>query len=381
MALHKEIKHMVLSLSKQIRRNTPLKNFNHNQIAKYDVRIGHVDGKEVRRFVIHFRSNGCSWCRETGGCSMCGFWTETTQNKSIITGNEFVNQFRNAMIEHNLQKYVSLSMFNAGSLLQEKEIPFSAVEEIFFLIKGNLQGLRQLFIETRVEHITEEKLKRLKEILGNNIQLTVGMGFESYDDTIRNLIINKGVSKGRLEKCVELLKCLDINSMVYLIIKPPFLTEQESIEDVIDSTRYLVKIGVSHIGYETMTVEDNTLLNVLYEQGYYELPWLWSIIEILNRVNPFCKPILTPLSYITDSKDVPKNCPVCTNTIKARIYRDYCSDFDITHFSNLDCNCKSVWLQMINDKNPLSLEERAYKILLDLSKISEIGGVKSFRNG
>ena len=295
---------------------------------------------------------------------MCGFWNETMPAEQIITSEEYVNQFMSAFNEFNLQRYHALSLYNAGSLLNEKEMPFSALEEIFCFISKKLPNLKQLIIESRLEYITKEKLEILQKILGNNIRLAVGIGFESQNDIVRNFLINKGVSKRRFEKVIDLTNSLNIQSIVYLILKPPFLTEREGIEDAIESTKYLSALKVSQINYETMTIEDNTLVNILYEKGYYHPPWLWSVIEILKRVHPFAKPFLTPLKYITEALDTPKNCLICTKLAKEKIYEKYCSDFSLSHFENFECTCKSEWLKITREQeNTLSLGKRAMNIL------------------
>lgn len=361
-----KVKDSVLSVLKEIRQNSIAANFDHNRIANFDIRIGHVDGKKVKRFVVHFRSNGCVWCKHTGGCSMCGFWNETTQGKTIITAEEFVTQFKNVLSAHDLKSYASLSLYNAGSFLNEQEIPFSAAEEIFSLVSEKLPNLRQLIIESRVENISEEKLRALQKILGTDIRLSIGIGFESQNDVIRNLILNKGVSKRHFEKCIEITNALNIQPIAYLMIKPPFLTEAEAIEDAVESAKYLNKVGVREIHYETMTIEDNTFVNMLYDRGYYKLPWLWSIAEILKRVHPSVKPFLTPLSYIAKAKDAPKNCSLCSEAVKGKIYEKYCSDFSLSHFDELDCTCKQEWQKVIQEKSALPLEDKALKILSDL---------------
>jgi len=258
-----------------------------------------------------------------------------------------------------------LGLYNAGSFLQEQEIPFTAVERIFHLASRHLPDLRRVVIESRVEYITMEKLERLQNILGNNTELAIGMGFDSENEIVRNLIINKGVSKEGFERAIEITRQLDVQSIVYVLLKPPFLTEREAIEDAVESTRYVSGVGPTEIHYETVTVEADTLVDQLYTSGLYRPMWLWSIIEILKRVRSFAMPYMTPLRYVAQAVDVPRNCPACTEMVTDRIYNRYCSDWDLAHFAGLDCPCRAEWLEAVREEPLLSLEERVWEIVSD----------------
>lgn len=304
---------------------------------------------------------------------MCGFWNETTRGREVVTAEAFVNQFKDALDRFDLQRYQILGLYNAGSFLQEKEIPFAAVEEIFHLATEHLPKLRRVTIESRVEYINKQKLRSLQNILGSDIQLAVGMGFDSEKEIVRNLIISKGVSKEGFERAVEVTRRLGVRSVVYLLLKPPFLTEREAIEDAVKSTLYVSSVGPTEIHYETVTVETDTLVDQLYTSGLYRPMWLWSIIEILKRVRSFAMPYMTPLRYIAQALDGPHNCPVCTEIVTERIYNRYCMDWDLAHFADLDCPCRAEWSEVVRKEPSLSLEERVWEGVMVEEKLSRRG--------
>jgi len=359
--LRGRIQRFMLDATRDVDKNG--EDYDRTTIAGYDERIGHIEGERVKRFVIHFRSRGCLWQHINGGCSMCGFWEETTQFKVRVSAADFVTQFTKALDDHHLGSYPVLSLYNAGSLLQEEETPFSAVEEICHLIARQLPELKRLIIESRVEYITREKLLSLQKILGSQTQLALGIGFESENDLVRNVLVNKGASKRVFERVVDLTSSLDIHSIVYLLVKPPFLTEREAIEDVVNSCRYVSDVGVREINLETMTVEAKTLVSTLHEKGLYALPWLWSIVEVLERTAAFADPFLTPFSYIAESVATPRNCRLCSERVIDRIYNQYCSDFDRSHLVGLHCACKSEWLRATSETSSSDLHTRALDML------------------
>jgi radical SAM enzyme (TIGR01210 family) len=352
-------------LLKYYTRITPLKAFSKDHVAKADVRIGQLEGKPVKRLVIHLRSNGCAW-KKSGGCSMCGFWSETSQMKDKIGIENFINQFENILKTFDIKKYPILCIYNAGSMLNEKEVPFEALEKIFKLI-SQVPEIQQVVIESRVEYILSEKLRRLKNILKNK-DLIVGVGLESANDTIRNLCIHKGLNKHSFERTIELVQSIGVKTVIYVLIKPPFLTEGESIEDAVSTTKYLCDLDVKTIHYETMTIENNTLAHVLFQKGYYQLPWLWTIIEIIEQVSPIIKPFVSPFRYIAEAETVPHNCGYCTPFVKKALLEDYCSSYDLSHLTSLRCDCRTLWLEEIEKQNELLIEERMIKTLSDLEK-------------
>ena len=349
---------------KQIVEGTPCKVFSKYEVVKTDIRIGHIDGKPVKRFVIHLRSNGCGW-KKSGGCTMCGFWNETSQQKDRVKAEDFVSQFKGALKAFNLSRYPVLSIYNAGSAFNEEEIPFEALESIFRMI-SKIPTIKQIILESRIEYVTKDKIRQLKNIIYGK-DLIIGAGLESSNDTIRELCIHKGLPRKRFEQYIELSKSIGMNPRIYVLIKPPFLTEMEAIEDVVGTTRYLYDLGVSDIHYETTTIEENTLVHILFNKEFYQLPWLWSIVEIINRVSPFAKPFLSPFRYIVDAQGVAHNCRLCTNKVTHALLDDYCLRFDLSCLKKLECSCKSRWLEEIMKPAELPLEERVLKILSELS--------------
>jgi hypothetical protein len=348
------------------RDSSPVKTISKNEAAAIDLRIGHIQDKPVKRLVIHFHSNGCGWKNTSGGCTMCGFWNETTQMKDRINADNFINQYESVLKKIDLRSYPILCLYNAGSLLNAKEVPHEALEYIFKSI-STVPEIQRVAIESRVEYADAEKIAALKSLLKGR-ELVIGTGFESSNDIIRELCVHKGIQKKKFENYIEHMRSQDISTRIYILIKPPFLTEAEAIEDAVATTKYLYSLGIKDIHYETMTIEENTLVSTLYHKGLYQLPWLWSIIEIIKQVSPFINPYISPFRYITDSQMVPSNCKWCSQSVTDAILNKYCADYDLSHLMDLDCSCHSNWQTEMDKKNDLPVEERVGRTLEALSE-------------
>ena len=349
---------------------SPQKDFRKNEAAKIDVRIGHISGFPVPRLVIHFRSNGCSWKQKTGGCTMCGFWNETSQFHEVITAADFIEQFKNVTAKVDISQYPILCLYNAGSVLNEEEIPFEALEVIFSTL-SRFETLKQIALESRVEYVSKDKLSRLKGLVPDK-ELVIASGLESGNEKIRQLCVHKGLDRRVFEGYVELGHSLGIIQRIYLLIKPPFLTEQEAIDDAVSSARYLYALGIKDIHYEAMTIQENTLVHALYERGHYRPPWLWSILEILKQLSPDVKPFISPFRYIGDVQVAPHNCERCSDLVTDLILKQYCSHYDLNKLEQVDCPCRAQWIEELSQSDPLPIEERVLKITSRLLPPAEI---------
>ncbi len=239
-------------------------------------------GKE---FTIILRSKGCSWAlSKYGGCSMCGYYLDAT-TKNVST-SQLISQFDYAFndkineIKQDSYNYI-LKIFNSGSFLDENEIPKEARNYIYEKI-SMVEKIKEVVIESRLEYITSEKLREIREIF-NKKYLEIAIGLESVDDYIRNNFINKGVLfkdfKSALNKCKE----LDIGVKVYLLFKPLFLNEQAAIDDCSYSIKTLIDLGVNSISINPTNIQKGTLAEHLWFQNRYRPPWYYSLFKCIKK--------------------------------------------------------------------------------------------------
>src|SRR5207245_8349021 len=68
----------------------------------------------------------------------------------------------------------------------------------------------------------------------------------------------------------------------YLLVKPPFLTEHESIEDAVRSG-HDADPHSDTISFNPVNVQSHTLVDRLLRRGGYRPPWLLSVLDALER--------------------------------------------------------------------------------------------------
>lgn len=334
-------------------------NIDYSIPIRYEERLGNFNDKPITRLVIRLRSRGCGWVEKTGGCTMCGFYDATSMGNNI-SAEDYISQFNHVIDEIDLNDYPIVGIYNDGNFFNENEIPMNAVEEICRLL-NNFKKVKKVVIESRIEYVPFERIQKVKKCL-NNKQIEVAFGFESIDNQVINLCINKGFSLNRFGQLYNAFQSNGFSMKPYLLLKPPFLTEQESINDVLSTIDYLSLKGIRYIDLEVTMVQKYTLVHELWKRNLYQPPMLWSIIDIISKYKKKHKDkinlYISPTKYSVEAIDSAKNCIKCDEEVVDYIDQ-YNKDFKADSINELYCNCKEdEWKHRIQEVNELTIPER-----------------------
>lgn len=309
-------------------------------------------GEEVTAGVVILSTRGCSWGL-TGGCAMCGYVYASSRAAQV----EVYRQFKEALNE--LEDIEYLKIFNSGSFFDPRELETSTIARIFAEINRR-EGIKRVQVESRPEFLGRETLREAKKAL--RAELEVGIGLESSSDYIRENCIHKGFTLSDFKKALSNCKAASVEVKAYLLVKPPFLTEKEAVEDAVSSARDAYGLGASRISFNPTTVHRNTFVECLWKRREYSPPWLWSLVEVLEKCR---KKIKTPLlCHSTGAGKMrgPHNCGKCDREVHKAII-DFSATQEKEHMDKLmelDCRCKEVW------RAQLKLEQFAQGSLMDL---------------
>jgi len=298
------------------------------------------ENKTLTRLTLLLPGKGCEWAIKTGGCTMCAFWKKAQEIGKNLSGSDLISIYEIANILTKKNQPSILTIYNGGSFLNNNEIPFDVQLKICKKVNQH-PSIKKLFIESRVEFITDQKIKALKNKLRNKT-LIIGIGLEAQDDKIRNAIIRKGLNKKDYERAIKLLKENGVRTLTYVFLKPIYLTEKEGIEEAIKTIEYAFKVGTDEVALEIAFIQEGTLMSKLFEKNKYKPPWLWSIIEVIKKTYN-----LGPI-YIGGFEDepppiaIPSNCSICSPEIQKLLqqYRETCN---INLFNDLSCSCYGLW--------------------------------------
>lgn len=275
-------------------------------------------GEIVDCLTVILRTRGCSWNR----CLMCGYRRDTDPR---VTTFDLISQMEKALKKG---KAKILKIFTSGSFFELnkdfRDFVYNTVKEY---------GFERLSVESRPEYVY-----RINEDVDKiDFELEIGIGLETSNDFIRDFCINKGFTFDDFKRAAEFLKDGGFRVKVYLLLKPPFLSEREAIEDSLKSigdVRNLTDI----VSLNPTNVPSNTYLETLWKKGLYRPPWLWSVVEVLRKAS---------IEIISDPVGAgtlrgPHNCGRCDRNVVEAI-RKFSLTQDKSVLENLDCKCLKIW--------------------------------------
>ncbi|UCD14628.1 MAG: archaeosine biosynthesis radical SAM protein RaSEA [Thermoplasmatales archaeon] len=300
-----------------------------------------LGGKIVDAYVIIFRTRGCSWAHKSG-CTMCGYFNDSIWNK--VSNKDLLKQFDIAMESYNDERFVKI--FTSGSFLDDNEIKPIIRNEIM----GKLvEKADKVSVESRPEYITDEKLSKIKDVFQSKT-FEISIGLETANDFVREHAINKGFTFNDYKKAVQTVKKNGFKLKTYVLIKPLFLTEKESIEDS-TNTVDKIKTHTDTISFNPTNIQRNTVVEFLWKRKQYRPAWLWSIVEILKTSKKLARNVMIKCDVVGGgSIRGAHNCEKCNQKFLDAI-ANFSLSQDTKVFEDLDCKCREQWLDQLDMEN------------------------------
>lgn len=307
-----------------------------------------LNGIQIKTLTIIFKTIGCSWGK-AGGCTMCGYVYDCASEPPTL--EDYKTQLSRAMKKADKFSEFMVKIFTSGSFLDEQEIPCEARDVILKTLADDSRVIKVL-VETRPNFVTEENVSHCINILRNN-PFELAFGLETSSDRIRRDSINKGFTFRDFVCAAKISKIQGATVKAYLMLKPPFLSELQALEDIVrsidDAAPYTDTISIN-----LCNIQKGTLVEALWEKGQYRPPWLWSIVEILKKA----KAVHSDLILMSDpvgagSKRGPHNCKLCSSDV-ADSLRTFSLNQNPADLSKTNCECKELW------KKVLELEDYTY---------------------
>jgi hypothetical protein len=285
---------------------------------------------------------------------MCGYFNDSMH--APVSENDL-----RAQVEKALQSYRDepiVKIFTSGSFLDSHEIPVTVQHEI---LKTFTNRAKKISVESRPQYVTEKTLSQIQKTVQPAI-FEVGMGLETSNDQIRELAINKGFTFDEYKKAANLLKKHQMNLKTYLLLKPPFLTEKESLQDCLRTAKDIAPY-TDMISLNPCNVQRHTIVEYLWKRDQYRPPWLWTVVEFLKDSSTLLDaPVKCDVTGGGNKRGA-HNCEKCDQTVLHQI-----SDFSLSQktsvLKDIDCDCKEQW------KDQLDLERLSFGSHVDFARWS-----------
>ncbi len=250
-----------------------------------------LHGKRGHELVAILLTRGCQhYYSDALGCTMCGYNNDSAGEP--VPPDAVIAQFEAALAKHDKQlesaSDVVVKVFNSGSFFDEQEIPAAAQEAILKRVAA-IPQVKEVAVESRPEFVDATSARRFKACLRPGQPGEVGIGLETWNDTIRADFINKGFTRDQFLQAHDALREAGIGTKAYLLLKPPFLGERAAFDDALASIEHVMALGVSTISINPVAIHAHTVVERLWERGMYRPPWLRTVRLLLQRA--FTSPV------------------------------------------------------------------------------------------
>jgi archaeosine synthase beta-subunit len=298
----------------------------------------------VRAFVLILRTRGCYWA-DLKGCSMCGYAKDTLGRSA--TPAELAEQTERALARYRGEPYVKV--YTSGSFLDDREVDAASREHLVASFRGRA---RRLLFETLPEFATAEALRPLASAFDGEIE--VALGLETTDPVVLARYVAKGASPDDYLAAGDRVRAAGLRAKAYLLLKPPYLTEGEAIDDVVRSVREAAP-RFDALSVNPVHIQNGTVVEWLYHRGRYRPPWLWSVVEALRRgAEERGSTRLVSFPTAGGLARGPHNCGACDARVLAAIEEASLAQ-EFGALAALDCACRARW-QRERALEPLGVE-------------------------
>lgn len=202
-------------------------------------------------------------------CLMCDLW-KNTLDEAVPIG-AIPEQIEWALARLPSAKHIKL--YNSGSFFDEKAIPRSDYKRIARLV----DHFETVIVESHPRLIGEKCLEFRDQISG---KLEVAIGLETaHPEVLARL--NKQMTLDDFERGVDFLKSNNMNSRAFILLRPPFMTEEEGIVWARKSIDYAFDCGVDSCTVIPVRA-GNGAMDELMKKGEFEMPDLASLEDVLE---------------------------------------------------------------------------------------------------
>lgn len=224
----------------------------------------HINGVVEDISVIFLSNKECPF-----RCLMCDLWQYTTDH-SVAKG-AIPKQIEYALKQLPPAKH--LKLYNSGNFFDNNAIPESDYAQIAEL----LQDFETIIVECHPKLINEKCL-RFRDMLKPKLQ--IGMGLETVHTEVLAKL-NKKFTLTDFEKSVKFLNKNNIAVRAFILLRPPFLSENEGIEWAKKSIDFAFSIGINYCTIIPVR-PGNGAIDVLLTDGLFTPPKIQSLEKVLD---------------------------------------------------------------------------------------------------
>jgi archaeosine synthase beta-subunit len=151
-------------------------------------------------------------------------------------------------------------------------------------------------------------------------------------------------------------------SLVYIIIKPPFINEHQALREATNSIEYAFKSGASVVSLEPIGVGPASITELMYKDGAFKPAWLWTVVECVKACYLLGEIRVGRYQFSLRATTFSSHCEFYNEKV-INALENWNRSYDINYILDLDCQCYNDY------KNELSLLEENINSLNLIQKI------------
>ena len=264
-------------------------------------------------------------------CAMCDLWQYTTTENTPVGAIPF--QLRQVLvpIPSNTRRW--LKLYNASNFFDPRSIP----HEDFDAIARECSGFERVIVESHPAFCDDSMLTFAKAIHG---RLEVAMGLETIHPGAM-ATMNKGMTLESYDGAVDQCHRNGIDLRAFVLLHPPGIASDESIEWTWATAGYASQRGVRHVSVIPLRA-GNGWIDRLIASGEYRLPTL-SMVRAFYDAYPRLDwkwPRTSVFEFdLWDWQNLQGGCGRCLPICRAHIERCNRTQ-DLLPFNEIEIECE-----------------------------------------
>ncbi|MDG2358889.1 MAG: radical SAM protein [Planctomycetaceae bacterium] len=206
-------------------------------------------------------------------CLMCDLWKNTTV-KSVPVGA--IPQQIDYALERS-PKAQHAKLYNSGNFFDAKAIP----KEDWPVIVERVRGFKSIIVENHPKLCGDGCFEFRDMLAVHGVELEIALGLETVHPEVLPRL-NKQMTAEDFAFAAEKLIAAGIRLRTFILLRPPFLSEEEGIEWALKSIEFAFEAGVSCCSV-VGTRAGNGIMEQLENDGLFQSPQLSSLEDVQER--------------------------------------------------------------------------------------------------